>query len=225
MSRRQTKKEFEQKHPGKKWTRNALRHFSVGKKTCSKCKQVLPVFHFGFYLTHPSGSTISVRSWCRACHRRASSKWKARDRRKSNREILEDDLCDHCGESGADWYWRNTESGDSWDWVGLHKHCIGPARENGVIPERALPRKKVSLHQKKTNHIAEMEQLNKKILQEEVCACCGEKGAHWYWRNVSGGDYSNWVVLHKRCFGVAREAGLIPEKSRPRPKSRLELVK
>jgi len=145
MSSRQTKEEFEQKHPGKAWSPLARRLFSSGSKRCTKCGQALPVSEFCFSLTR---GYMTVMSACYSClcahalHRLSAC------RDDASREILEDDFCEVCGKDGADWFWRNSAGNQYWNWVGLHKNCIAQARESELIPKRGRVKPKSRLEGK-----------------------------------------------------------------------------
>ena len=142
MSRRQTKKEFEQKHPGKKWSPLARRLFSCGSKRCTKCGEDLPVSEFGFCLTR---GYMTVSSACCGCLATGALQRANNIREEANREILEDDFCEVCGKAGADWFWRNCSGGRHWNWVGLHRGCIEKARESELFPKRGTVKPKSRL--------------------------------------------------------------------------------
>jgi len=138
----QTVEEFEQKHPNKTWSPIARRLFSDGHKPCTKCGKELPVSEFGFRLTRGYMTVSSACSNCLAIHalRRLNE-----SRAEANKEILEDDFCDVCGKTGADWFWRNCSGGLYCNWVGLHKDCIEKAREIELIPQRGKVKPKSRL--------------------------------------------------------------------------------
>ena len=146
MSRRQTKEDFEHKHPGKKWSPLARRLFANGSKSCTKCGKDLPASEFGFCLTRGFMTVLSACSGCLAAH---AMQRLNNIRAEGNREILEDDFCDVCGEAGADWFWRNCSGGEFWNWAGLHKHCIEQARESELIPKRGRVKPKSRLERGK----------------------------------------------------------------------------
>ena len=145
MTKRQTPEEFAAKHPGATWTAKCKGYLQKGFKRCTKCSRDLDLSCFPFRLTGSNPPTMKVCSWCRDCQlKRSSQNYKARIN-ESTLEILNDDFCDCCGESGASWFWRNISDGGFFGWVGLHKHCIQRARETGLISKKAIVKPKSTL--------------------------------------------------------------------------------
>lgn len=59
-------------------------------------------------------------------------------------EILAQDICDICGEPGAQYFWRDLSKGYFCSLV-FHQHCEHLAKEDGLIPNQARIRHKDTL--------------------------------------------------------------------------------
>lgn len=119
-----------------KLTDQTKKHLEAGEKPCTQCGQVLPLEAFHIVnLNTKNGKRSRLQSYCREC----AKKYNHADRHAQKRDdmfdnIIVQDECDACGESGAEWFYCNTTGRNYTRFCVLHQECKGDAFQDGLIP-------------------------------------------------------------------------------------------
>ena len=156
-----------------RWTKPARRWQEMGWKQCGKCKECLPIQCFaptkrreGKY-SYMHACRVCIRQRNAAYNATYRAKLEAikpqkpappapptpaqyrRDiylkaKKAQREEILAQDICDICGEPGAQYFWRNLAKGYFHSLV-FHQHCEHSAKDDGLLTHKARIRHKDTL--------------------------------------------------------------------------------
>lgn len=117
-------------------TDQTKKHLEAGEKKCTQCKQVLPLDRFNkVNINTKNGTRSRFASYCRSCARKYYRKGDYQKKRaEMNKNIMEQDCCDACGEPGADHFWRDIQGKNFHNYCVIHEECKGDAFQDGLIP-------------------------------------------------------------------------------------------
>lgn len=119
-----------------KLTDQTKKHVEAGKKQCTQCKQVLPLESFHVVnLNTKNGRRSRLQSYCKQCAKKYAHKRRHEQKREAMfQNILVQDECDACGESGAEWFYCRTTGREYTNFCVIHEECKGDAVQEGLIP-------------------------------------------------------------------------------------------